>query len=243
MATSLAPSPMARVIVLPPPRCFTISTRDRFCLGESRQQTQAEADVASSTSICHSPAASSLASASLSADLDMCGIRDLGTAVAASPSAILETRSRNAPSMTRASPSLALEQRCACAACSMAMQSSSDLASTNLMSFWSFRRRLHDFAISIAVSVLSPVSIQICIPIAFNVAMASGTPSCSLSSRAVMPASFRECSIFAEHSVMSRSLSAEDAFLALSYSSCHSSNSARSRALWAITSVRSPRLL
>mmetsp|Transcript_46255 Transcript_46255/g.83336 ORF Transcript_46255/g.83336 Transcript_46255/m.83336 type:complete len:223 (-) Transcript_46255:375-1043(-) len=218
MATSFAPSPIASDI-LPFPANFTISTRLRFCCGERRQQIHAFAPIATLHKIC-------FASASSLPEL---------------PSAMRKTCSTKAPSSTKAGMAAGfafwIVSR---AAFSMLKAISSEVAPASFTSDVSASTRLQDLAISMAVSVLSPVSIQTWTFISFSFWMASGTPSCSLSSMAVSPKKSSPCSSLAAQAVMRRSRSAPPAERAASYSLFHSSNSASSNVFWAITKVRNP---
>mmetsp|Transcript_117746 Transcript_117746/g.279550 ORF Transcript_117746/g.279550 Transcript_117746/m.279550 type:complete len:300 (+) Transcript_117746:1288-2187(+) len=102
-------------------------------------------------------------------------------------------------------------------------------------------KRRQDFAISTAVSVLSPVRTQNRIDAALMETMASGTPSCSLSSMAVIPAGSKECSTSAAISASFFSRSS-DSRLASFQRLSQSSVKLRSIFFAAITRVRRPSL-
>mmetsp|Transcript_69932 Transcript_69932/g.221563 ORF Transcript_69932/g.221563 Transcript_69932/m.221563 type:complete len:340 (-) Transcript_69932:1692-2711(-) len=161
--TSLAPSPMPRVTApaLVLTRCVTCA----FWMGDTRQHTTARqrlhsARKSSSTSGCsaHIRLEPSIITPTLP------GAPVAGSAISSAARAISlrnATFSRTLPSTSTPSP-----------------------ASTRLMSSAS---RLQLSAMEHAVSSLSPVSIHTLMPAPKRSAMASGTPSCSLSSTAVAP--------------------------------------------------------
>mmetsp|Transcript_3683 Transcript_3683/g.9268 ORF Transcript_3683/g.9268 Transcript_3683/m.9268 type:complete len:263 (+) Transcript_3683:1445-2233(+) len=90
-----------------------------------------------------------------------------------------------------------------------------------------------------AVSCLSPVSTQILIPALASVAMASGTPTCSLSSIAVAPTMIMSFSISSAAASSAPSLSSSAVVAALC-SAFHSDHCSSVSSLLASTRVRSP---
>lgn len=96
-----------------------------------------------------------------------------------------------------------------------------------------------DEPISMAVCTLSPVRIQSLIPALCRISMASGTPSCSLSSSAVAPKIVSECSICSLAFSISSSLSLIDD-VAASYILDHWKYSSSVRYRYAMHSVLSP---
>mmetsp|Transcript_7573 Transcript_7573/g.22358 ORF Transcript_7573/g.22358 Transcript_7573/m.22358 type:complete len:341 (-) Transcript_7573:1575-2597(-) len=91
----------------------------------------------------------------------------------------------------------------------------------------------------IAVSCLSPVIIQTRMPPSIRVSIASGTPSCSLSSMAVTPSSSICTSSCSAAAAMRASRSSSEE-AACSYFRCHASHSPASSTLVAMTRVRRP---
>mmetsp|Transcript_3018 Transcript_3018/g.7540 ORF Transcript_3018/g.7540 Transcript_3018/m.7540 type:complete len:279 (-) Transcript_3018:451-1287(-) len=83
-----------------------------------------------------------------------------------------------------------------------------------------------DLAMSTAVSVLSPVSTQSRMPASLIVLMASGTPSCNLSSTAVTPMNLRFFSNCAPTSAIVSSFVSSMRLRAVVYSALQASNSA-----------------
>mmetsp|Transcript_146940 Transcript_146940/g.471729 ORF Transcript_146940/g.471729 Transcript_146940/m.471729 type:complete len:248 (+) Transcript_146940:1329-2072(+) len=97
-----------------------------------------------------------------------------------------------------------------------------------------------DFAMSTAVSVLSPVRTQRRMPMALMVLMASGTPSCNRSSTAVRPTKSKPFSNFAPTSAIFSSLVSSMTFFAMVYSALHDSNSSLPIVRMPTMSVRRP---
>mmetsp|Transcript_69354 Transcript_69354/g.200919 ORF Transcript_69354/g.200919 Transcript_69354/m.200919 type:complete len:240 (-) Transcript_69354:1891-2610(-) len=174
--TSLAPSPTA-IVMLVLSCSRTSSTNFRFCCGERRQQTHARLRRARS----YKPAEASL---------------DANAAVTNVPS-----RTRPPPEDELESPSVSTHR----AASSNSKAWSTPVQFTKLARRMSSVKSRHARTISTAVSVLSPVSTQKRIPAALIVTIASGTPACSLSSIALMPARFSECSSSAATAAMASS--------------------------------------
>mmetsp|Transcript_30247 Transcript_30247/g.64356 ORF Transcript_30247/g.64356 Transcript_30247/m.64356 type:complete len:217 (-) Transcript_30247:21-671(-) len=100
-------------------------------------------------------------------------------------------------------------------------------------------KRRHALTISTAVSVLSPVRTQKRMPAALIVSMASGTPSCNLSSMALTPESIKECSSSAATAAMTASRSCFAAPAAIHFW-CQCSKKACSMIFDVIARVRKP---
>mmetsp|Transcript_41884 Transcript_41884/g.105280 ORF Transcript_41884/g.105280 Transcript_41884/m.105280 type:complete len:248 (-) Transcript_41884:451-1194(-) len=141
--------------------------------------------------------------------------------------------SRTNPVSVRPSSSL-----CACSSLSSASFASSACVAYAIVVV--SEKSKHDFAMSTAVSVLSPVRTQSLIPMSFTVRMVSGTPSCNLSSTAVMPMNFKFVSMRAATSAILVSLVSSIMLRAAKYSAFHASNSAVSTTRMPTISVRRP---
>mmetsp|Transcript_89807 Transcript_89807/g.192566 ORF Transcript_89807/g.192566 Transcript_89807/m.192566 type:complete len:316 (-) Transcript_89807:591-1538(-) len=193
-------------------RSLMICTSARFCCGARRQQTQ---DKLIKASLCSNALASSEA----------------------------KTDCTRLPSRTRAVPPagvlfLRLSRFC----CKHRTASSVDVQPTKYTISMSGLIRLQERAISTAVSVLSPVSTHMRMPMAFSMAIACGTPSWSRSSIALMPQNFKECSSSAAHTAILCSRSSTPSDLAASNLVRQSSKNLWSSSFQAITKVRSPSL-
>mmetsp|Transcript_67899 Transcript_67899/g.112869 ORF Transcript_67899/g.112869 Transcript_67899/m.112869 type:complete len:241 (-) Transcript_67899:1478-2200(-) len=180
IATSFAPSPIARVVAL----CTLSLTRETscaFCDGAHRHATTAEQYWVYCRKASWQPTLSPLLST-------------------------LSTISSASPSMTRARFGRALPVisalRKSSAYCRAPALSRSWILSLLVCDFaltismcvvWS--NSWHAYAILIAVSSLSPVRTHSEMPARPRSAMHAGTPTCSLSSMAVEPSSFRSTSI------------------------------------------------
>lgn len=101
-------------------------------------------------------------------------------------------------------------------------------------------KRLQERAISIAVSILSPVNIHILIFASLKSLIASGTPSYSLSSIAVHPMYLSPCSILSYSLLRSSSLFLCFFILMLSYFSLNASYQSFSSFLTPNTSTQRP---
>mmetsp|Transcript_123244 Transcript_123244/g.359852 ORF Transcript_123244/g.359852 Transcript_123244/m.359852 type:complete len:245 (+) Transcript_123244:818-1552(+) len=165
IGTSFAPSPMESVMALA--FCLlTSSTSSRFCMGESRQQTQLLLPSARSYSA-------------------FCALW------------LERICAMEAPSITM--PRNAADVGPVWLPCdSRLIASSGEAAPTDVYSCMPSSKSLQDFAISTAVSTLSPVNTQTRMPASRSVATVSGTPSCRRSSRAVTPQKDRPTSASAE---------------------------------------------
>mmetsp|Transcript_21031 Transcript_21031/g.47376 ORF Transcript_21031/g.47376 Transcript_21031/m.47376 type:complete len:236 (-) Transcript_21031:504-1211(-) len=222
MGTSLAPSPMARERGPPSSRLITVTTC-RFWSGDTRHAMTALHLLATCTKR-RSSASSSVPPPS------------------SSWSAAAKMWRREPPSMMRA-------RSLSSSASSSVPHSWLNFLSSSLargrvstairwmdMLSW---RRLQAKPMFSAVSILSPVSIQILILASLSRLIAAGTPSCSLSSIAVTPTNRIPCSITsaARASSSSRSTSAVAAALCVSFHLLHCSSVSL---LFASTSVLSP---
>mmetsp|Transcript_47258 Transcript_47258/g.143675 ORF Transcript_47258/g.143675 Transcript_47258/m.143675 type:complete len:222 (+) Transcript_47258:1153-1818(+) len=165
IATSLAPSPMARV--MPRPFSFlTISTSLRFWFGDRRQHTHERLAIAASYNLVFADS-------------------------------VCKAAATKVPSITR--PPVSADCRVVMAASSNSNACSGPVHSVKYARTMSSVNKRHDRTISMAVSVLSPVNTQKRMPAALINSMASGTPCCNLSSRAVMPTNVRPDSSSAAH--------------------------------------------
>mmetsp|Transcript_105057 Transcript_105057/g.294425 ORF Transcript_105057/g.294425 Transcript_105057/m.294425 type:complete len:268 (+) Transcript_105057:465-1268(+) len=146
--------------------------------------------------------------------------------------------SRVVPSNTRPVSSEALSEVCASCSSRTACSTSTAPVAKAIVVFP--EKSLQDRAMSTAVSVLSPVRTHNRMPAALTRSMVSGTPSCNLSSTAVMPTSLRPSSMRAATSAMRSSLDSSMMLRAVVYSASHISYSCVFTMRMPMTSVRRP---
>mmetsp|Transcript_24661 Transcript_24661/g.79373 ORF Transcript_24661/g.79373 Transcript_24661/m.79373 type:complete len:331 (+) Transcript_24661:1233-2225(+) len=244
MLTSFAPSPMANVTGWPLAPSRISLTMDAFCFGDTRQATTHWQHRLS----CSSPsrASSRIRAHSSAVRGDAAGPASGPPAAAAPVGVSWPSRcSSVVPSTTMASSSVHCRRssssrtrgraRCSrsCAAASPGVSPSSTSSCVRSASSW------HAYPMLIAVSCLSPVSIQTLILASRRSRMVSGTPSCSLSSIAVAPTMVQSRSISSAASA-NNSSRPSIAFAASLYRASHRSASAADSSRLASTSVRSP---